>query len=83
MIIGPVTIQWTKDVKTEQTEAQRLSMVRSRLIVRLRADNAAMRNSLQVMMARALDGKLGCVKDLERVGGLTRVEAPKAGAGVL
>ena len=53
MTIGPLTIRWTKDVQAEQAEAQRLSMVRSRVIVRLRADNENMSQVLQCIMDRA------------------------------
>ena len=53
MRIGPLTIRWTKDVKAEEAETQRLSMVSSRLFVRLRADNENMSQVLQRIMDRA------------------------------
>lgn len=44
MKLGPITIRLTSKVAQEAAEAQRLSMVRSRVLVRLRADNEGMRH---------------------------------------
>ena len=52
MNIGPITIRRKEAVRAEQSEAQRLSMVRSRLIVRLRADNQALRHTLEQILNR-------------------------------
>jgi len=48
MIIGPVSIQWTKDVVKDQADAQR----RNKVMSGLERDNQAMRHTLKQIFDR-------------------------------
>jgi len=52
MIIGPVSIQWTKDVVKDQADVQRLDMRRNKVMSGLERDNQAMRHTLKQIFDR-------------------------------